>query len=104
MSKVWDYEKTSGSFEGEKVKLKEILNENLIILDFSEGLPSQFRTGQTYTVIHARRCSQGSKEIVFFTASQVLLKQLQEMKTKGKLPLRAKIVGVKNYLTLQAPE
>ena len=102
MSNIRDFNGNfTPAFDGEHVKLDDILNEPLIVDDFVE-LQSKYREDTTYATVHARLLNQNQKKFFFFTGSHVILKQL---KTKGLhgLPFKAKIVQpeTKRYYTFK---
>jgi len=83
-------------YDGEKVSIDSLLNQEVAILKFKET-PSSFFEGN-YMQIQVKTADDQLKW--FFTSSQVLAKQLKELEQKGNLPIRAKIVKIKRYYSL----
>ena len=94
--KIPDYEDFAEpmlEFEGDRLKLEEILDIGIIFLDFRIR-KSRYFDGQ-YGVVQVQ---SGDAKGWFTTASQVVMDQLTQY--KDKLPFRARITRKGRYYTL----
>lgn len=82
--------------DGKKVGMNEVLDRKLVVLGFAER-NSRFAKSPDgkYLIIQV---SLEGERYVFFTASSILRKQLEEH--QDKLPFTAKITNNGNYYTL----
>lgn len=76
------------SFVGDKVKIKRILNQALVIHDFKLE-PSKFE-GERLTL----QLEVAGEKCVLFTGSSVLKDQINQIKKPEDLPFKAKIIAV----------
>ena len=88
-----DFAGEEGPLAGDKRKLSEILDKEILILAFRVG-KSKFRD-RNYTTIQFQN---GSTKYVTFTGSEVLMEQLK--RHEGNLPFLATIVKRFNYYSL----
>lgn len=89
-----DFAEEPKSFDGDKKKLVEILNQQILIIDFKIQSSKQTE-GTLYTTIQFKI---GEINHVVFTGSKVLTEQLE--KYKSKLPFYATIKKINKYYTL----
>ena len=89
-----DFAEESKSFEGDKKKLDDILNQEILILDFKVK-DSKQRIGSKYITIQFR---EGDKTFIVFTGSMVLTNQLE--KYEDSLPFYTTIKKIDKYYTL----
>lgn len=82
------------TLEGERIKLLDILNQEIVINDFVV-LKSQYDRVENYVVV---QCMLKGEKYTFATGSQVILKQLEEI--RDKLPVRTTIRRKGRYFTL----
>lgn len=82
-----------GPLEGEKKKIAEILNKEILILDFRIK-KSKIKDGN-YAIIQFE--NSGKKHVVF-TASGPLMDLLEE--NKAKIPFHTTIIQKFNYFTM----
>jgi hypothetical protein len=82
--------------EGEKIKIDDILNEEVAFLDIVVR-PSAFYESD-YASIQIMK--EDGTQFFFHTSSSVIIAQLKEQKDSGKLPLKSTVKKVKNYYTL----
>ena len=88
-----DFADTSPQFEGEKKKIPEILNTEILILNFRMG-KSKYK-GKKYLTLHFE--IKGEKYIAF-TGSDVLAEQVQEY--ADKMPYFTTIIQRGEYYTM----
>ena len=88
-----DFAKTHPQFEGEKKKITEILNKEILIIGFRIG-KSKYR-GQNYLTLHFEL--EGEKYIVF-VGSKPLMEQAQE--GTDEMPYYTTIIQIGNYYTM----
>lgn len=79
--------------EGEKIKMNDLLEKEVIIYAF-KTIPDQFHPDGTVTLI---QLDMNGKRYVTFTRSGVLLKQLDSV--RQQLPLRGQIVRRGKYFS-----
>lgn len=89
-----DFADESKSFEGNKKKLDEIINQEILILDFKVK-DSKQRQGSMYITIQFNL--DGSTFIVF-SGSGILIDQLE--KYKDNIPFYTQIKKINKYYTL----
>lgn len=87
-------------FTGERVSIDSILNKTVGIIDFRTQA-SQFFEGD-YCYIQFLDADNNLAWTT--TGSKVLISQLNELRSKHKLPVRAVITKKKRYYTLKKPE
>ena len=100
MKKFGDFaDKNDGPLRGEKVKILDILDKELIFLDFSvkNSKFSKNKSGK-YLTIQFQEKEDGDLFVVF-TGSDVLINQFE--KYKEHLPFKANLKNVEKYYTLQ---
>lgn len=85
---------TDRPFEGDKIRLDEILNKEILILGFKIK-DSKRKEGTKYLTIQFRI---DNMDKISFTGSAVLQEQLE--KYKESLPFYATIKKIQNYYTL----
>ena len=98
-----EYSKEVVSFEGDKVKVDDILDEVIVINNFAVK-PSKFSKGDEYVIVSAEL---NGKAIIFNTGSGVIRSQLEQEEKEG-FPVRVKIVRIErkdqpNYLSFAPP-
>ena len=84
------------SLEGEKLKLDDILNKEILIKDF-DLKKSAYSKNETGLYLTLQFEVEGETNILF-TGSDVLIRQLQ--KYKQQLPFYATLKKIKRYYTL----
>jgi len=89
-----DFADETKSFEGEKKKLDDILNKEILILDFKVK-DSKQRMGSKYITIQFR---DNDKNFIVFTGSMVLINQFE--KYKDNIPFYAVLKKIDKYYTL----
>ena len=97
MKQFSEISKEEARLEGDKVKLDDILNEEIIIHGFTLALSSfsKNKSGQYITVQFSK--PEGEKQ-VFFSGSDVLIDQMQRY--KDEMPFTAIIKKINKYYTL----
>lgn len=85
-----DFAKTHPRFDGEKKKIVEILNKEILIIGFRIG-ESKYR-GKNYLTLQFKL--DGEKYIIF-VGSEPLMKQAQE--GADEMPYRTTIIQIANY-------
>lgn len=88
-----DFAGEKGPLDGEKKKLSDILDKEILVLAFRIGR-SKFRDRNYVTIQY----ENGSTKYVVFTGSEVLMDQLK--RHEGDLPFYATIVKRFNYYSL----
>lgn len=78
-----------------KVKFSDLIDKEIIIKDF-QILPSKFGKGEFAVVLAS---FPNREEFFTITSSQVIMKQLNEI--KEKLPVKATVKKVKKYYTFR---
>jgi len=89
-----DFADETKSFDGEKKKLDDILNKEILILDFKVK-DSKQRIGSKYITIQFR---DNDKNFIVFTGSMVLINQFE--KYKDNIPFYTVIRRIDKYYTL----
>jgi ribosomal protein S8 len=89
-----DFAEESKSFEGDKKKIEDILNKEILILDFKIK-DSKQRQNSLYVTIQFR---MDDNTFIVFTGSTVLINQLE--KYKENLPFFTVIKRIDKYYTL----
>ncbi len=88
-----DFSDESKSFEGDKKKIDEILNQEILVLDYVVK-DSKQRKDSRYVTIQFRL---NNINYIAFSGSAVLIEQLG--KYKDKLPFYAQIKKIDKYYT-----
>jgi len=88
-----DFAGEEGPLDGEKKKLSEILDKEILVLAFRVG-KSKFRDRNYVTIQY----ENDSTKYVVFTGSEVLMEQLK--RHEANLPFYATIVKRFNYYSL----
>lgn len=91
--KFSDFAQESGPLEGIKSKLDNILDKEVLILDFRIN-KSKFKEGNYLTLQYE---NDGKKHILF-TSSGILISQIQ--KYANNLPFYTTIKHINNYYTM----
>ena len=86
-------DQSEGPLEGEKKKIAEILNKEMLITNFKIK-KSKIKDGNYATI----QFENGGKKYVIFTASGPLMEQLERY--KDKMPYYATIIQKFNYFTM----
>lgn len=88
-----DFADESKSFEGDKKKIYEILDQDILVLDYAVK-DSKQRRGSQYATIQFRL-----KDVnyIVFSGSAVLIEQLE--KYKDNIPFYAQIKKIDKYYT-----
>ena len=89
-----DFADESKSFDGEKKKLNDILNKEILILDFKVK-DSKHRIGSKYITIQFR---ENNENFIVFTGSIVIINQFE--KYKDNIPFYTIIKRIDKYYTL----
>ena len=97
MKQFSEFSQEESRLEGDKVKLDDILDTEIIIQGFTLAKSnfSKNKSGQYITVQFSK--SEG-EENVFFSGSDVLIDQLQRY--KEEIPFLTKIIKINKYYTL----
>jgi len=88
-----DFAEEAKSFEGDKKKIDEILNHEILIIDFKIK-DSKQRSGTQYVTIQFKL---DDTNFILFTGSMVLINQLE--KYKDNLPFHTIIKKIDKYYT-----
>jgi len=88
-SEIFPQEKIFSDLE--RVDINILIGKKIIVEDFVLK-PSQFREGE-FAIVKFREIGK-SKEKVFLTGSEVLVKQLKKLKEISKVPFKASIQKV----------
>lgn len=91
--KFGDFAEEANIFEGDKIRIDDLLNKEILILGFKIK-DSKQRKGTSYATVQFRR---NDDELIFFTGSNVLMDQLN--KYKNNIPFYATIKKVDKYFT-----
>lgn len=91
--KFSDFAEENKLFEGDKKRIDEILNQEILILNFKIK-DSKQRQGTSYATIQFR---QDDKNYIIFTGSEVIIDQLS--KYKDNMPFYAVIKKIDKYYT-----
>ncbi len=91
--KFSDFAEKVSSFVGDKKKIEDILDQNILIIDFKIK-PSKQRQNTFYTTIQFQI---DNIKYIIFTGSKVLTDQLE--KYKDKLPFNTIIKKIDKYYT-----
>ena len=85
------------AFSGDKAKINDILNKEIIILRY-KVTPSKYKDkGDKCATVQFKEGEEGAEKI-FFTGSEVIMSQLE--KYKEKMPFIAVMKKVDRYYTL----
>ena len=88
-----DFAEETTPFEGDKIKIDDLLNKELLILGFKIR-DSKQKPDTIYATIQLKL---NDKENILFTASQVIIDQLN--KYKENIPFHATIRKIDRYYT-----
>lgn len=88
-----DFAEDSKPFEGDKKRIDDILNQEILIINFKIR-ESKKRQDSSYATI---QFNQEEKNFILFTGSTVLIDQLE--KYKNTLPFYATIKKIDRYYT-----
>lgn len=91
--KFSDFSEEDVGLEGDKKKIEEILNKEILIIGYKIGR-SKYRDKDYLTL----QFENGGDKYVVFTGSEVVTKQAQ--KYEDKMPFRTTIKKVNNYYTM----
>ena len=98
MKKFSDFATEAPPFKGEQMKLKDLLNKEIKIIDFKVE-DSKYRDKNEEIKFYTTICFELDNEPhICFTGSDVLRNQLE--KYKDELPFMATIVQIERYYTL----
>ena len=88
-----DFAEETKPFEGDKKKIDDILNQDILIIDFKVKDSKHHKDSQ-YTTIHFKI---GDETFIVFSGSKVLADQLE--KYKDNIPFYAVIKKINKYYT-----
>jgi hypothetical protein len=88
-----DFAENDGTFEGEKKKIDEILNNEILVMGFKIK-DSKQREGTSYATVQFK---QDDNLFIFFTGSNVIINQLT--KYEVNIPFYATIKKINKYYT-----
>jgi IS4 transposase len=91
MNKFSDFAET-GILEGDKIKLDEVLNNEVVALDYKIS-GSKYKTNSCLTL----QIKYNEEKRVIFTGSQVLIDQIK--KYEDMLPFKTTIKKINKYYT-----
>lgn len=91
--KFSDFSEEDVGLEGDKKKIDDILNKEILLVGFRIGR-SRFREKDYLTL----QFENGGTKYIAFTGSEVLIKQAQ--KYEDKMPFHTTIKKVNNYYTM----
>jgi len=89
-----DFAEEAKPFAGEKKRIDDILNQEVLIIDFKVKESKQ-RPNSSYVTIQFK---QNGENYIIFTGSTVIIDQLN--KYKDNLPFYATFVKIDRYYTL----
>jgi hypothetical protein len=90
--KFSDFDKTGGGLEGKKLRKDDILNKDIVVLNY-KIIPSSKNAGEKCLYL---QFMLNGEICVWFSGSLVLIRQLRENMTN--LPFSAKIKQIDRYL------
>lgn len=92
-----DFADERGALEGDKAKIHELLNTEIIVVDYviRDSKYSKNKSGKYLTIQFKRQ--QADDPRIFFTGSDVLIDQIQRY--EDKMPFIAEIRKVNRYYT-----
>ncbi|MGD9930124.1 MAG: hypothetical protein AB7U05_08900 [Mangrovibacterium sp.] len=98
MKRFSDFATEEAQLEGVKVKLDDLLNQDIILIAFrvSDSQYSKNKSGKYATVQFKQ--AENCPPQVFFTGSDILIEQLE--KYRHELPFVAKVKKINRYYTL----
>lgn len=96
MQRFSDFAETTGVLDGAKIRIDDVLNQDLIVIGFSvrDSRYSKNKSGK-YLTLQVRL---GEEKRVLFTGSDVLIGQLE--KYGDKIPFMTTIKKVDRFYTL----
>lgn len=89
-----DFAEETKPFTGDKKRIDDILNQEILIVDFKIK-DSKQRANSSYATIQFR---QDNKDFILFTGSNVIIDQLS--KYRKNLPFHTAITKIDRYYTL----
>ena len=89
-----DFAEEEQPLEGEKKKLGDILNTEILVTGFRIGKSKHYKDKDYLTL----QFENGDTKHILFTSSEVLINQV--LKYEGKLPFFTTIKKVNNYYTM----
>ncbi len=93
--KFSDFANESKAFDGDKQRIDDILNQEILIIDFKVK-DSKQRLGTSYATIQFK-LRQDDNNYIIFTGSEVIIGQLN--KYKENLPFNTTIKKIDKYYT-----
>ena len=91
--KFSDFSEEDAGLEGDKKKIEDILNKEILLIGFRIGR-SNYREKDYLTL----QFKNGGNDYIVFTGSEVLIKQAQ--KYEDKMPFHTTIKKISNYYTM----
>ena len=88
-----DFAEETKSFEGNKKKIEEILNQEILVIDFKVKDSKHHRDSQYVTI----QFKLDNDTFILFNGSRVLVEQLE--KYKDNIPFYAAIKRIDKYYT-----
>ena len=92
--KFSDFADEKATLEGEKKKIEEILNTEILVIGFRIGKSKHYKDRNLLTL----QFENGGKKHIIFTGSGVLIKQAQ--KYEDKMPFLTTVKKVNSYYTM----
>lgn len=89
-----DFAEEEATLEGEKKKIEEILNTEILIIGFRIGKSKYYKNRDYLTL----QFENGGTKYILFTSSGVLIKQSQ--KYEDKMPFLTIVKKVNSYYTM----
>lgn len=97
MKKFSDFAKEDLPFAGDKVRINDILNKEIIIVKYHVR-PSKYKDKVSeYAIVQFKETEEGETK-VFFTGSQVIIDMLRRY--EEELPFATTILKIDRYYTL----
>jgi hypothetical protein len=96
MKRFKEFSKEESVLSGDKSKISEILNKEIIVTEYRiRG--SKYASENNDKCLHLQY-KLDDKEFVLFTGSQVLMEQVE--KYKDEIPFLTTIIKINNYFTM----
>lgn len=98
MKKFSDYKMTRSTLEGKKVRIDDILDEPIVVLNYKIA-ESKRKRGTSYLTLQFQFKDDEEKKVLF-TGSAVLQDQMEQIEEQGFEPFETTIIKIQDYYSL----
>jgi len=95
MKRFSDFAKEEVALDGEKIRIEDVLNKDLVVLNY-RICNSQYKKNKSGKYL-SLQIELNDKKYILFTGSDVLMRQSDQY--KNEMPFVAKIIKIDRYYT-----